>query len=441
MQNALDDNTFEKQNKKFIRIMFVGMLINLLFTLSQVYGQSIAAYLGVVLIIAYSVTIDEYSNLLLLIFLIPNQRDIVLLNSDITLINIVIGILFLKLLSRKGKLDIAQVMTVLAFSAYSLNIAFRLNSFSTFFIVIKSSFLIVTLTMFLKKYYINYNLYLLLIKSLVFGAISAGLVGIIFNFNFLDRFNRFTAGVNNDPNIYGSILSFSIANLIVLVFTGKLEKGKWQIPSFLILSVLGLLTQSRAFILTCLISFFFYFLFQRSIKNKAKIIVLGIAIFSMLFIIYTQFPESGLGRIMYTTYNRFANPRNNDISGGRINLWMMYIGFLKDNFEYLLLGIGNSFRDFGFSSVAHNMIIDTLVIYGVIGFIFICMLYFSLWKIVAKCSLYKSIKLRKRMIFMMPLLAMMVSNSTLYDFFGMAFIIQVLISFLCMVVVPEKHLI
>lgn len=439
MQNTLYESTFIKQDKKFIKLIFIGTLINVLFTLSQVYGQSIVAFLGVALVIAYSMVIDEYSNLLLLVFLIPNQRDIVLLNSDITLINIVIAILFLKLVSRKGKLDILQIITVMAFAIYSLNIAIRLNTFSTFFIVLKSSFLIVTLTMFIRKYSADYKLYLFSIKSLIFGAISAGLVGLVFNFNYLDRFYRFTAGVNNDPNIYGSILSFSFANLMILVFSGRLEKEKWHIPSLVLVIMFGLLTQSRAFILTCLIILLFYFSFQKSIKNKVKIIMLGLTAFLVLFIVYTQFPDSALSKIMYTTYNRFANPRNNDISGGRINLWMMYIGFLTNNIEYLFLGIGSSFRDFGFSSVAHNMLIDTFVIYGAIGFIFICMLYFLLWKRVAKDNIYKRIKFRNRIIFITPLLAMMVSNSTLYDFFGIGFIIQVLISFLCMAVIPIKQ--
>ena len=96
----------------------------------------------------------------------------------------------------------------------------------------------------------------------------------------------------------------------------------------------------------------------------ASVAVLGGLI---LFAEGTQIHEN-----VMATIDRFVNPRNDDISNGRFDLWKIYMDKLSKDFKLFL--IGGTREDFG-GMQAHNMFIEVVANHGILGTVIVCYLY------------------------------------------------------------------
>lgn len=73
---------------------------------------------------------------------------------------------------------------------------------------------------------------------------------------------------------------------------------------------------------------------------------------------------------------RITKLQNMDVSNGRFDLWEQYITIFNEHPVYFWLG-GLGMGEFGLQYVAHNMIIEQIASYGVVGSVFIFAMYAS----------------------------------------------------------------
>ena len=81
-----------------------------------------------------------------------------------------------------------------------------------------------------------------------------------------------------------------------------------------------------------------------------------------------------IDRLIY----RMQRLEDNDISNGRFELWDLYLNIFRENSSILWLG-GMDYTKFGIEMVAHNMIIEQLAAYGIIGSFILFILYLNIF--------------------------------------------------------------
>jgi hypothetical protein len=153
---------------------------------------------------------------------------------------------------------------------------------------------------------------------------------------FLNHGGRLSIEPLTNPNI------FAIDLLLLLLILS----WKKSFP----LVVLGFLTKSRTFVIGLTL------VFLRRFKAKALFLV-PIIFVSLLAL----FPD---------IFDRILNPRQGDISGDRVTIWAYYISYLLMNPEVFFLG-GNILEIVSRSpiqQVPHNLILEGIINYGLIGF-------------------------------------------------------------------------
>jgi len=185
-------------------------------------------------------------------------------------------------------------------------------------------------------------------------------------------------------------------NLGLPVFIGlflgyKYFKFKWMI-FFLILNFLSILIYSnKSSLLTVIVFVFIYYLFIDPISKK-RIVKLIIPISIILLLIYINIKSIALfiydvfvvklnvnSYSLITIKNYFLTKSDRVLFSGRIEIWNKAKVMISEN---LLFGHGiGSFQDrYGFYS--HNIILDLLLFFGIVGFVtFLILIFYSLYKI------------------------------------------------------------
>ena len=198
----------------------------------------------------------------------------------------------------------------------------------------------------------------------------------IFSGNF--RFGDLTF----ENNIQSMILSnnqnnigyYCMLSIVILLILNYVESNK-TIINWISISVLfffGLLTMSRAFILTSISAIILFYLFSiRGVKSSFKNIFIVVLFVIVGFMIANYF----LPDMIEGLFERLSEA---DGFGGRSGIYEKYNIFLKSNLLYMLLGTGllgiNEVSKI--SSVPHNGLQQILVSYGIVGFFVFCIYIF-----------------------------------------------------------------
>lgn len=193
--------------------------------------------------------------------------------------------------------------------------------------------------------------------------------------------------LSNDQNFvaYSSIIG--ISSLILALGADKTIRPINRKLAYLCISLLafyGILTISRAFIISfiLLISFYLfnYFIVRYNFKNFLITLLLLIIFY---LIIQKFFPV-----VIETFTQRFSE---SDISGGRNDINKYYISFFLGNFRVFFLGTGifHMMDVADYKTTIHNAILQVLVSYGVVGSLAFISLYYLLVKNEMKSLLKK----------------------------------------------------
>lgn len=184
--------------------------------------------------------------------------------------------------------------------------------------------------------------------------------------------------------IYGDqnmISLFCIISLgISLILYHRKKEKVYLFISFLLL-IFGLLTQSRTFVV-CLFVWVLIELYQAIISKKfftIKALFTGIIIFFFILLLYFLFYEE-ISNIILNIFNRFTNKK--ELTGGRIELFILYINYWLSKPAIFLFGIGTQnikMKSSIFNS-PHNFFADIVASFGLIGCILFGLFYYFLYR-------------------------------------------------------------
>lgn len=169
------------------------------------------------------------------------------------------------------------------------------------------------------------------------------------------------AGLAYDCNFYAVLVLIGI--ILILFPLGKGTVSKFaEYFCFIILSVFGTLTFSKSFILS-MIGLLLIWCFRSGIKKVYQIIFTMCALLVAYIVMSDSFNE-----IVREILIRFALGVDiNMLTTGRIQIWGYYWTRYVSSLKSILLG--NGFSDHGYWKATHNLFLEILFDYGVVGFI------------------------------------------------------------------------
>ncbi|WP_438296702.1 O-antigen ligase family protein [Sporosarcina sp. FA15] len=408
------------------RMLLLFSAIELIFYISL--DNPLFGYFGALILIISCFFLNSEHLIYLVVFLLANQRIIVFPQSDVTLINIIIVIALIKvLLLYKKQIVIPDIIIFLVFILYSLFTVFLSGSISNVFIGLKSTLLFITLLYIFKQNTNNINWYYNLVMYFSIGCIISGTFGFIINGGSMFGENiRFDPGGDNNSNIFGTMLSFAIANLLVITLLNK--KFSLTVSIFIMLLLtFGFMTQSRSFMLATSITFLYIVivsLTNNKLNKKYLYATIFIILCTMVYMILNQ--DTILSKIFNSTMDRIINPRGDDISGGRLEIWTNYLDILFSNNTYLFWGMGD-YKSYGLTVVAHNAFIEVVVSWGVIGLLIIISLFIYVWYNLSRIWLNKG-HIKNGLVAYAPLVVVIITSMTGHSLLGIGVIVQIFIS-------------
>lgn len=255
----------------------------------------------------------------------------------------------------------------------------------------KFSLIIIFYTqIFSEKNFLKKKLYMELIRISVMGVIISIICSIAVNPLRLFETGRFALSKDSNWNLLGILSALLFSHSILIYFSVENKKYLW----YAIFSVVCvLITTSRTALLLVVISAVWVFLFNGNITSSfaKKCIFLTIVLILLVFYIIGIIDIPALDKVI----DRILNPRQGDISNGRFTLWEQYIKYLSNNYNVLLFGYGGPLIE-GImvkadtdSLVAHNMFIEQIVSYGIVGNVIIIAMYMFSYKIIKNVNYSK----------------------------------------------------
>lgn len=173
------------------------------------------------------------------------------------------------------------------------------------------------------------------------------------------------SGMTYDPNLFGFYAYVGIAANLCLAHRKKYKNCLVNIVLSAILSVLGIMTLSKAFFLVfALLAFVFVLIWTTSARisiTKKMLIFLGLALTIVLVFTYADV-------YLEAILERFSSTGNGGLTTGRSDLWTYYLNYLFDHPLNFLFGKSLSYS-FPNMSSPHNYIVYMLFHYGVVGFL------------------------------------------------------------------------
>ena len=216
--------------------------------------------------------------------------------------------------------------------------------------------------------------YICYVKYCAIGCLISGGISLIINPDSISDAGRFSLSQSGE-NVLGILCAILVVHFIAIAINGYFEKkGYLFIYSFALIGI-GFLTGSRSFFLALAIGFLFllFTIFLKfDLKSLARMLLICLigVILCYSLVSSSSFISDYLSKILY----RVNKLQGTDISNGRFTLWTQYINVLNDYPAHLLFG-GLNPSDYGIENVAHNMIIEQVVSYGIIGSIFVISAY------------------------------------------------------------------
>jgi len=210
------------------------------------------------------------------------------------------------------------------------------------------------------------------------------LSGIILNSN-ISSATRFAVSDTSNANNLGITCTFYLA-MLMLLYIKNIKRFQLIdfMLAFLVLTI-GVYTQSRSFLIGLAIVFIMWTLFapKRKQAKKTIFILFALLLGSITVWFLITHTNSDLSQTIISAWNRIINPRQGDITGGRIDIWPEYINiFIKEPLVFWL-GSG-TYTNLGLTMMAHNAIIEIIADFGIIGLLMFTFYYIKALSIVCK---------------------------------------------------------
>lgn len=177
-------------------------------------------------------------------------------------------------------------------------------------------------------------------------------------------------GLSGNPNYYSIDLNIAISlNLVVNNLFRKATPKRISMTCVLLLTIFGLMTFSKSFIITGFITIVLYLDYCLMAQRKTgSIWKLPIVIFAGVTIIYAF----DLVDMIKAVFARFSESGDNigNFTSGRTAIWVTYIEYMLENPISLFLGFGLNAPKLQVGSLyypTHNMILEMLYSVGIAG--------------------------------------------------------------------------
>lgn len=197
---------------------------------------------------------------------------------------------------------------------------------------------------------------------------------------------RFSISTNSGANVLGVYVSSTIAaSIMVIMSDNSLFTKKIMAVLTVPMAYVGLLTQSRTFVVLFLIIIVWFLVMGFGNENSKKqtgIFLAAAIVVSVLFVFLGKKTE--LYSLFETILERFIHPRNDDISAGRTHLARVYLEATFSSISTALFGAKGSFTSPGGGIMAHNMYIEVLYGHGLVGFGIVTAMYVIFFKRIAE---------------------------------------------------------
>ena len=204
-----------------------------------------------------------------------------------------------------------------------------------------------------------------------------------------NRVTRFS-GIAGDPNYYTQLITIAVALTISYMFYKKRE-GKLLL-FFSVISIYliycGFLTFSKSFYVVFAVLAVLLFFYVYSAKERSKrLTVFLVIVFPLIIVVgYYTINSIVIPRIMQRVTNTV------DLTSGRTNIWNSYLRMLFEQPQIFFVGAGaNNARVLvaeylGYENSAHNVYLELISDYGIVGCITLLALFGGAFK-----NIFKSI--------------------------------------------------
>lgn len=216
----------------------------------------------------------------------------------------------------------------------------------------------------------------LLIFYFSLGVTIACTISLVIN-SSTGNMERFSISEENSTNILSIYAASGISVIVTRMFSGISKTARIVMIVMIVpLLYVGFLTQSRTFIVMLAIIFAWVMVFGMSSMKYRKTVLkvfFGIVFVVILFLIFGK--NTSLYELMNTIIDRFLNPKDDDITNGRTEIWQLYLTRILGSAKYLLFGSDGALPSPAGGSMAHNMYLEMLYTYGLAGLVIIFWIY------------------------------------------------------------------
>lgn len=350
--------------------------------LSQRYNSSIIMLVIGIIYMLHAFFSPVEKVIYILALLIPSAENLSFYNSlTIPTAMVVIYLIrsFITLMkSERVKIHVWCIMSFLLMF-YTIISSFFLDTFEPLSTTIKNiCFLSLIASMFkeieqknksISDFFVNFFRYVGI--GIIIASISTVITGSNNNV-----FGRFSFGENSTINVIGiqcAIVIVAIVYSFIVKATNKISD--LLIGAFCIL--ISLFSMSRTSILMIAIGLILLTIFTL-IKGGNKRMAMVILLLTIISVSLYTF-NSDVHVYVEKTLTRFSA---DDISNGRYSLWQQTIDKMISNNKYMFIGAGNHSKIgavYGKNNsvlVAHNFLIETWVIYGIIGLLILSLQFY-----------------------------------------------------------------
>ncbi len=200
-----------------------------------------------------------------------------------------------------------------------------------------------------------------IIVAMSLGTISSSLVSLLIN-GF--SVGRFSVTQSSGKNQLGILCGMCIAFLLMHIIQEK-KKILPKMALIIFLVYFGLLTISRTFFIMLVITILWIGLYAvLGSKKKLQSVFIAIFVTGSIYFAFTYIP---FFKEMINNLFLRMDALETDGGGGRFALWQEYLRVFFSSTKNTLFGIGN-YLDYGLTQVAHNMWMEMLTQYGMVGF-------------------------------------------------------------------------
>lgn len=376
MEKTIPSSVLRLNKRNLIYVFCTGAIF--LAQLSENYDSQVYMGLGYGVIIVCSFFCAENDILGMILFLLPDNRlfDI----GGISIQLYLMGLYIVKYtLIRKRKIFKNVFLWALLLSIYSLS--YITGGIGNVLLGLKVALMIIFYTVYLSNSEMNKVFYEIIIKYAVYGLFTSFVVAVMVDSSILSL-SRVYLSDDSNQNMFGILGAILFSHSLMSYF--QYSEKKYILYGLMSISC-ALISTSR----TALLAVGFSVIWCLIVKQKGKNIGVRKALIFTLISVFIIGIILGQIEISYVTklIDRIVNPRRGDISNGRFTLWAKYIEILKTDMKILVFGNGSALiegvttlTDTTRSLVAHNLVIEQMVMYGLVGNIIVVGLYLSSYK-------------------------------------------------------------